>query len=96
MTEMGFPQQISPKSDRLLHIKKSREAYMLIRSSYATHQGSDGYRPDKSAHQALAVTRQRCWWHAWVLEFDIRGLFDTPGQSRSPVSSWGGQPQPAL
>ena len=25
----------------------------------------------KSAHQALAVTRQRCWWHAWVLEFDI-------------------------
>ena len=24
----------------------------------------------------LAVTRQRCWGHDWVLEFDIRGLFD--------------------
>jgi RNA-directed DNA polymerase len=40
------------------------------------HTDSYGYRPGKSAHQALAVTRQRCWWHAWVLEFDIRGLFD--------------------
>lgn len=40
------------------------------------HVDSYGYRPAKSAHQALAVTRQRCWRHAWVLEFDIRGLFD--------------------
>lgn len=40
------------------------------------HADSYGYRPGKSAHQALAVTRKRCWWHAWVLEFDIRGLFD--------------------
>ena len=40
------------------------------------HEDSYGYRPGKSAHQALAVTRQRCWWHDWVLEFDVRGLFD--------------------
>ena len=40
------------------------------------HADSYGYRPGKSAHQALAVTRQRCWRNAWVLEFDIRGLFD--------------------
>ncbi len=25
---------------------------------------------------ALAVTRQRCWTYDWVLEFDIKGLFD--------------------
>ena len=37
---------------------------------------SYGYRPNKSAHQALAVTRERCWRNDWVLEFDIRGLFD--------------------
>jgi len=37
---------------------------------------SYGYRPRKSAHQALAVTRERCWRYDWVLEFDIRGLFD--------------------
>lgn len=40
------------------------------------HEDSYGYRPGKSAHQALAVTRKRCWQHEWVLEFDIRGLFD--------------------
>jgi RNA-directed DNA polymerase len=40
------------------------------------HPDSYGYRPGKSAHQALAVTRQRCWRNDWVLEFDIKGLFD--------------------
>jgi RNA-directed DNA polymerase len=40
------------------------------------HDDSYGYRPGKSAHQAIAVTRKRCWWHDWVLEFDIKGLFD--------------------
>ncbi len=40
------------------------------------HEDSYGYRPGKSAHQALAVTRQRCWRHDWVLEFDVRGMFD--------------------
>ena len=37
---------------------------------------SYGYRKNKSAHDAIAVTWERCWKHDWVLEFDIRGLFD--------------------
>ncbi|MCL5123950.1 MAG: group II intron reverse transcriptase/maturase [Deltaproteobacteria bacterium] len=40
------------------------------------HPDSYGYRPGKSAPDALAVTRQRCWRYDWVLEFDIKGLFD--------------------
>lgn len=40
------------------------------------HPDSYGYRPGKSAHQAIEVTRRRCWRHDWVLEFDIRALFD--------------------
>ena len=40
------------------------------------HEDSYGYRPSRSAHQALTVTRKRCWEHDWVLEYDIRGLFD--------------------
>lgn len=44
------------------------------------HADSYGYRPGKSAHQAIEVTRQRCWWNDWVLEFDIRGLFDNIDQ----------------
>ena len=37
---------------------------------------SYGYRPNKSALDAVGVTRQRCWQRDWVLEFDIKGLFD--------------------
>lgn len=37
---------------------------------------SYGYRPGKSAHDAIGVTRKRCWTYDWVLEFDIKGLFD--------------------
>lgn len=39
-------------------------------------EDSYGYRPKKSAIDAIAITRQRCWQYDWVLEFDIRGLFD--------------------
>jgi RNA-directed DNA polymerase len=37
---------------------------------------SFGYRPGRSAHDAIAITRQRCWKYDWVVEFDIKGLFD--------------------
>ena len=39
-------------------------------------EDSYGYRPNKSALEAIATTRKRCWKFDWVLEFDIRGLFD--------------------
>jgi len=37
---------------------------------------SYGYRPKKSALDAIKVTRERCWKYEWVVEFDIKGLFD--------------------
>jgi RNA-directed DNA polymerase len=37
---------------------------------------SYGYRPNKSALDAIGVTRQRCWQYDWVIEYDIKGLFD--------------------
>ncbi|UAL48010.1 group II intron reverse transcriptase/maturase [Sutcliffiella horikoshii] len=40
------------------------------------HDDSYGYRPKKSAIQAIETTRKRCWKFNWVLEFDIKGLFD--------------------
>lgn len=41
------------------------------------HPDSYGYRPGRSAHQALAVTRQRCWRYDWVVDLDISKYFDT-------------------
>ena len=41
------------------------------------HSDSYGYRPGRSAHDALTRTRERCWKHDWVLDLDIRAFFDT-------------------
>ena len=40
------------------------------------HPDSYGYRPGKSALQAIGVTRERCWKYDWVIEFDIHRAFD--------------------
>lgn len=40
------------------------------------HPDSHGYQLDKSAVNAVANTRQRCWEYDWVVEFDIRRAFD--------------------
>ena len=37
---------------------------------------SYGYRSGKSAIDALRITRERCWRYDWVIELDIRKLFD--------------------
>jgi RNA-directed DNA polymerase len=37
---------------------------------------SYGYRPSRSAKDAVRVTRERCWKYDWVLEFDVKGAFD--------------------
>ena len=41
------------------------------------HPDSYGYRPGKSAHQAIGQARQRCWRSDWVVDLDIKGFFDT-------------------
>jgi group II intron reverse transcriptase/maturase len=40
------------------------------------HENSYGYRPGRSAHDALRVARQRCWRNDWVLDLDIKSFFD--------------------
>ncbi len=40
-------------------------------------EDSYGYRPGRSAHQALGVCRERCWRSDWVLDMDIRAFFDS-------------------
>lgn len=40
------------------------------------HPDSYGYRPGRSALDAVARVRRRCWDYDWVIEFDIKGLFD--------------------
>jgi group II intron reverse transcriptase/maturase len=41
------------------------------------HPDSYGYRPGRSALDAVGAARRRCWQHAWVLDLDIRAFFDS-------------------
>ena len=40
------------------------------------HPDSYGYRPGRSAHDALATARKRCWRYDWAVDLDIKGFFD--------------------
>ena len=41
------------------------------------HPGSYGYRPGRSALDAVGVCRERCWRSDWVLDLDIQSFFDS-------------------
>lgn len=42
---------------------------LFVKDSY-------GYRPGKSAKQAVERVRQLCWQQSWVIDLDIKGFFD--------------------
>jgi RNA-directed DNA polymerase len=41
------------------------------------HDDSYGYRPGRSAIDAVRTARQRCWRYDWVLDIDVKGYFDS-------------------
>jgi group II intron reverse transcriptase/maturase len=41
------------------------------------HSDSYGYRPGKSALEAVGVARRRCWEADWVIDLDIKAFFDS-------------------
>ena len=76
-----------PKKDgkkRLLGIPtiQDRVAQMVVRTDLEPLvepifcEDSYGYRPNRSAIDAVGITRKRCWEMAWLIEYDIKGLFD--------------------
>lgn len=50
--------------------------YLESRFEKEFHANSYGYRPLKSAHQALEQVRQNVWKRDWVIDMDIKGFFD--------------------
>ncbi len=52
-------------------------SYLEPSAERVFHPDSYGYRPGRSAHQALERCRERCWKNDWVIDLDIRKFFDT-------------------
>lgn len=68
------PLGIPTVSDRIAQTVVQRYLEPILEPVF--HADSYGYRPGRSAHDALAVARQRCWRHDWVLDLDIKSFFD--------------------
>jgi RNA-directed DNA polymerase len=61
-------------SDRIAHTVVKRAIEPILDPIF--HPDWYGYRPGRSAKQAIAATRKRCWRFDWVVEFDIKSAFD--------------------
>ena len=61
-------------ADRVAQMVAKRYLEPIVEPVF--HPGSYGYRPGRSAHDALAAARKRCWDKDWVIDLDIRGFFD--------------------
>lgn len=70
MRPLGIP----TVSDRVAQTVVKRYLEQIVEPMF--HDDSYGYRPGRSAHQALARARQRCWDYDWVLDLDIKGFFN--------------------
>jgi RNA-directed DNA polymerase len=61
--------------DRIAQAVAKRYLEPLVEPVF--HHDSYGYRPGRSAIDAVAQARQRCWRDDWVLDLDIKSFFDT-------------------
>jgi RNA-directed DNA polymerase len=52
-------------------------AYLGERAEPRFHPDSYGYRPGKSAHDAIGVCQQRCWKFDWIIDLDVQKFFDS-------------------
>jgi group II intron reverse transcriptase/maturase len=61
--------------DRVAQMVITKELEAIVEPHFS--DSSFGYRPDKSAHDAIEQARTNCWQYAWVIDMDIKGFFDT-------------------
>jgi RNA-directed DNA polymerase len=70
MRPLGIP----TVADRAAQTVATRYLEPIVEPKF--HPDSYGYRPGKSALDAVATTRERCWRKDWVVDLDIKGFFD--------------------
>ena len=61
-------------SDRIAQMVVKKRLEPVVEPLF--HPDSYGYRPEKSALEAVGKARQRCWVYDWVCDLDIKGFFD--------------------
>ena len=70
MRALGIPTVL----DRVAQGVIAKEIEAIVESQFSDN--SFGYRPNKSAHDAVAQAKKNCWKYPWVIDMDIQGFFD--------------------
>jgi RNA-directed DNA polymerase len=73
--KLGIPTVPDRNAQQVLKSRLEPEVDRLF------HADSYGYRPGKSALDAVGRARERCWRYDWVLDLDIRGFLDNIDQN---------------
>lgn len=68
--KLGIPTVADRIAQQVVKVRLEPELEPLF------HADSYGYRPGKSALDAVGQARERCWRYDWVLDLDIKGFFD--------------------
>ena len=68
---LGIPTVADRVAQEVVH------RYLEPRLEPVFHTDSYGYRPGKSAIDAVRQARQRCWRYDWVLDLDVKAYFDS-------------------
>lgn len=68
------PLGIPTVKDRVAQTVIASELEKEVEPHFSTN--SFGYRPNKSAHDAVEQAKRNCWQYPWVIDVDIKGFFD--------------------
>jgi RNA-directed DNA polymerase len=68
------PLGIPTVADRIAQTVVKRHLEKSVDAEF--HDSSFGYRPGKSAHDAVKQCEQNCWKYNWVIDLDIKGFFN--------------------
>ena len=71
---MQFALTVPTVSDRIGQMVVKSRLEPLVDPLF--HPDSCGYRPGKSALEAVGQARQRCWRYDWIIDLEIKGFFD--------------------
>lgn len=69
--ELGVP----TVGDRVAQTVVKRVLEPVVEAVF--HPDSYGYRPGRSALDAVGKARERCWRYDWVIDLDIKSFFDS-------------------
>ena len=83
---MQFDATVPTISDRVAQTVAKMVLEPMVEPFF--HPDSYGYRPGRSAHDAVGMARKRCWAFDWVIDLDIKAFLDRDSYCTPAYEVW--------